>query len=177
MKQRVNRRVGIVFVAVVAVTVAQFAIYFPRLPERLATHFDVAGWANGWMSKAQFAGFQIVLLGVFGAVFGGLPRLLPKLPNWSINLPYRDHWLAPERRDASLADLAGSMATLGTGTLSFFVLLTELTLRANLLPEPRLGNEVWLLLGGFGIGLAVWVWRLLRRFPRPPLTARHPASR
>ena len=77
----------------------------------------------------------------------------------------------PNRRGASLTDLADAMALLGALTLVFFVILGILTLRANLLPEPRLGGEIWRLPGGYGVMLMLWIirlLRLLRRFPRPP---------
>ncbi|GDY19923.1 hypothetical protein LBMAG56_12680 [Verrucomicrobiota bacterium] len=151
------------------ITALQVASYAPRLPEKLATHFDAAGRANGWMSKEGFFVFHVALLGLFGAVFGLLPRWLGRIPNSLINLPHKNYWLAPERRAASLADVADAMAFLGALTLVFLAIIGELTLRANLLPEPRLGGEIWWLLGGYGVVLVLWIIRLLRRFPRPPV--------
>ena len=157
-----------IFVAVLLITALQIGSYRPRLPERLATHFDGAGRANGWMSKDGFFVFHFVLLGLFGAIFGLLPRWLSRIPNSLINLPHKDYWLAPERRADSLAAVADAMAFLGALTLVFFAILGELTFRANLLPEPRLGGEIWWLLGGYGFALVFWIIRLFRRFPRPP---------
>ena len=153
---------------VLLVTALQIGSYYPRLPERLATHFDGSGRANGWMSKDGFFVFHVALLCVFGAVFELLPRWLGRIPNSLINLPHKKYWLAPERRAASLADVADAMAFLGALTLIFFAIIGELTLRANLLPEPRLGGEIWWLLGGYGVVLIVWIIRLLRRFRCPP---------
>ena len=84
-----------------------------------------------------------------------------------INLPHKRYWLAPDRRAASLADLADAMALLGAFTFIFFTVIGELTLRANRLPEPRLGGEIGWLLGGYGVALLHWIIRLLRRRPRP----------
>ena len=159
---------SITFTTVLLIATAQLSFHYPLLPEKLATHFDAAGRANGWMSKDGFFVFHVALLCVFGAVFELLPRWLGHIPNSLINLPHKDYRLAPERRAASLADVADAMDFLGALTLVFFVIMGELTLRANLLPEPRLGGEIWWLLGGYGVALLLWIIRLLRRFPRPP---------
>ncbi len=164
-----NNRIAWVFLAAaLLVTALQMAHYFPRLPATLATHFDAAGEANGWMSKRDFFQFQFALLGILGLVFCVLPRWLSRIPNALINLPHKAHWLAPERRAASLEALARQMSYLSALVFALFVFLGELTLRANLRATPRLGGEVWWLLGGCGVSLVVWMVRLYRRFPRPP---------
>lgn len=39
--------------------------WLPGLPERLATHFDAAGKANGWMTRSQHGAFMLLFgLGV-----------------------------------------------------------------------------------------------------------------
>ena len=164
-----GNRIAWVFLAVaLGVTALQLVNYFPRLPERMATHFDAAGNANGWMSKRGFFQFQFAMLGIMGLAFGLLPRWLDRIPNALINLPHKAYWLAPERRAASLADLARQMANLSALVLALLVIVGELTLRANLRATPRLGAEVWWLLGGYSVLMVVWIVRLCRRFPRPP---------
>ena len=164
-----NNRIAWVFLAVaLLVSAVQMASYFPRLPEKLATHFDAAGNANGWMNKTGFFQFQFALLGFLGLVFSLLPQWLSRIPDACINLPHKAHWLAPERRAASLADLARQMSFLSLLIFALLVIIGELTLRANLLAPPRLGGEVWWLLGGYGVLLVIWIVRLYRRFPRPP---------
>ena len=74
----------------------------------------------------------------------------------------------PGRRAASRADLADALAFRGALTFVCFALLGELTLRASLLPEPRLGGEILWLLGGYGVAFLLWLIPLFRRFPRPP---------
>ena len=34
-------------------------IWINQMPERLATHFDAAGRANGWMSRSSHGGLMI----------------------------------------------------------------------------------------------------------------------
>ena len=49
-----------VFIALVALAVAQAIFYYPQLPGTMASHFDGAGHPNGWSSKPVFVG------GMFG---------------------------------------------------------------------------------------------------------------
>jgi uncharacterized membrane protein len=44
--------IGILWIAV--------AIYYPHLPDRVASHFGAGGVPDGWMSKAAFAAFSLV---------------------------------------------------------------------------------------------------------------------
>ncbi len=77
-----------------------------QLPERVATHFGLHGEPNGWMQKPS----AVMVMGGFGL---GLPLLTVVLsflvrfvPADLVNLPHREYWLAPERRDATYAFIA-----------------------------------------------------------------------
>lgn len=69
------------------------------LPERIACHFGASGAADGWMPRSAYVSSIVI----FGMLF---PLLMPVLgliqfiiPDRMMNLPNRDYWLAPERRD------------------------------------------------------------------------------
>ena len=50
----------VVFAVLLVVALALLAVYYPQLPERMASHFNGAGRANGWSSKAFFFGVQVI---------------------------------------------------------------------------------------------------------------------
>jgi uncharacterized membrane protein len=50
---------------------------FDRLPDRIATHFDVHGRPDGWSSRTFAAFFMPVFSVVLVGVFNVLPRILP----------------------------------------------------------------------------------------------------
>src|SRR5215475_5458980 len=100
-----------------------------RLPYPVAVHFDAAGTPNGWMPPPLFAAFHLGLLALLAAVFLGLPRTLRRLPAHLINLPRKDYWLAPERREATLARLGDRLAWLGLAVIGFVTFGEELVLR------------------------------------------------
>jgi uncharacterized membrane protein len=137
------------------------------LPERMASHFDAQGVANGFQSRAGFlgtcAGFE---LGLF-ILFAALPTLMHALPSQLINLPHRDHWLQPDRKVQSLARAAGLLDWFLMATLALMAATFELTLRAN---QQRTGLDsraMWLLLAADLAFTVSWIVRLVRAFPRP----------
>lgn len=148
--------------------VLQSAYYHPRLPDRVATHFGLSGEANGWASKEVHVGLMLLAGGVVVAMFEGLGWLLSRLPDSSIGLPHRAHWLAEERREETLVVLRASLLVAGGLTMAWLVTLNEIVLRANLDPRPRLGASFWVSLIVFLSLLALWLARLTRRFASPP---------
>jgi hypothetical protein len=141
----------------------------PGLPERLATHFGAGGVPNGWTDHDGLRGFTAFLWLCMVGSFWGLGLVLPKLDPAYINLPNREHWLAPERREASMARIRAWMEAFGAVTLLGMIGLNELVFTANRLPEPRLDEGALFL--GMALylgGLVAWCVGLVRAFPKPP---------
>jgi len=59
----------IVFVLLCLGLAGTAAYYLPVLPDRLATHFDAAGRANGWSDHAGFVESVAVLVLIMAAIF------------------------------------------------------------------------------------------------------------
>jgi len=148
--------------------VVQSAHYYPILADRLASHFDAGGTPNGWQSKQAFFGFYIggVLVSAFIAF--GIPRLIAVLPNQLVNLPNKEYWLAPQRREETSAYLDDFFAWFGSATLFIELSVFELSIRANLSATGRLAPVVWVLFGGYLLFVLVWVLRLVGHFARIP---------
>ena len=138
----------------------------PRLPERVASHFNAAGVADGWMSRSAYlwtmggtaAGVALLMLGVgFGTRY---------LPASAINLPHREYWLAPERQ----ADTYAAFECFGLWMAAIQAVLVLgihlLVVEANERQPPELSPVVWWLLGGFFAATLVLVVSLFRRFSR-----------
>ena len=138
------------------------------LPELVASHFGPSGAPDAWMSRsgliATFVAGQALVFAV--APLG--TTLVKRLPPELINLPNKDHWLAPERRAEAVDRLANHAWGFSAAIGAFFVLVEVLVLRANLAHAP-LEN------GPFFVGLAAvfaftiaWVARLNAAFRVPP---------
>jgi uncharacterized membrane protein len=143
-------------------------VYAPMLPERIAQHFDAAGVPNGWTSRDGFVGIEAFVLAVLAVAFIVLPLVLGKLPARFVNLPHRDYWLAPERRDRSMRDLSDALLWFGCAALVMHIGVSALVIRYNLDGPQRLPSTVlWALLIGFVAFLAMWIVSIRRRFRRP----------
>jgi hypothetical protein len=84
-----------------------------------------------------------------------------------LNLPNKDYWLAPERREPTLTRLDNWLALLGLGlTLLFAGIHTHMLLASH--PDwPQLPDAAWIA-GGAAllIGFHLWLFALLRHFGR-----------
>jgi uncharacterized membrane protein len=158
-------------VALMVTWAVDLARFLPRMPEPMAVHFGGSGKANGWMTHRQMLVFDVwMLVVVLVAVLGvGLTTRL--MPTRFINIPHRDYWFAPERRSESVARLAGHMVWLGCLIVALLIAVDHLIFVVNLRPgPPQLGTrEIVLPMAGFLLGLLIWVVRLHRLFPRPPI--------
>jgi Protein of unknown function (DUF1648) len=164
----VKHLLPLLFLLLVAAVVAQALWQHDRLPERVATHFDAAGRPDGWMSRDNQTKAHLGLVLFIAGLLEGLARLSPRLPDALVNLPRRDHWLAPERRAATHAWIAGLVRLLGCVLIGFFLALFHLVYRANLSSTPMLTAPVGLLGGGLLATVGLILAGVLLRFARPP---------
>jgi hypothetical protein len=80
---------------------------------------------------------------LLGAIEFGLPLLFLFAGSWMrliptrfINMPNRDYWLTPDRKDASLRKMGAFMAWYGLLLAVFMGFVLELTIRSNLNRAP-----------------------------------------
>ena len=146
--------------------VLQVLYYYPQLPATVASHFDAAGLPNGWSSKAAFFGLYAFMVALQLLIFRVLPPRLGRLPSRLISLPNRDFWMAPERREDTLAYFTRSMAWFGFASILVGVITIQLVIEANLAQAPLNSAGMWVLLAAFLLFIIVWLARLLLRFGR-----------
>jgi len=145
----------------------QCLYYFPLLPPVMSSHFDGAGRPNGWSTREAFFGLYVFILALMTFCFFVLPRLLRYVPTSLINLPHREYWLAPERKDRAMAMLDDQMGWFGIAILILLVATIQLAINANLDGGALPSSIMWFLLGGFVAFAILWTVRLYRRFAVP----------
>ena len=150
-----------------------FAVLFvvqttSRLPDLVATHFGAHNQANGWMSRDGYLLFMLsFMLGVSGFVAFVVGALARKFPQWT-NLPNRDYWLAPKRREESLRYLSAHGKWLACFVVLLMLGIHYVILKANQHRPPTLPLSTFAsVLFSFIIALIWWIVRLYRRFPKP----------
>lgn len=167
-----------VCVLIVLVAVVQVVHYRSLLPGRMASHFDGTGRANGFMFRDDFLATELGLFAFMSLIFVVLPGFLRRIPNSLINLPRKDYWLAPERREATLRDMARQLTWFGAATLLFLLLVMEAVMRANL---PGGGGQLsapffYTSLGIYLSFVAFWTIPLLWKHSRLPARSDHGRS-
>jgi uncharacterized membrane protein len=146
------------------------ALVWAELPRRMASHFGPSGAADGFMSRDRFLMVMALVSGVPVLLCAALPALIRHVPSEAINMPNRDYWLSPERRERSLSRLSFWLEWLAVPIAALLVLVVDLTLRANV---GRAGLDMSVFGAGFVAyvgGTAFLVIAMLRDFrvPRGP---------
>ena len=156
---------------VLAVAYAIFFGYlaetYNALPTKVASHFDVHGKPDGWMSRAADAEIlSVVALLVPAIVIGGMGGA-GRIPVSFINQPHRDYWEADNRRKTALGVLLRYGLWFAALNVLFLTGAQALIVEANVNPPHNLdmthlatGVIVYLVL------TAIWALLLLRRFAK-----------
>jgi uncharacterized membrane protein len=140
-----------------------------ELPDRVASHFGRDNVANGWMTRDGYLAFTLFFATAIPAAVTFGVGWLPRWRSNAINLPNRDIWLDPRRRDATMAALATHAAWLGALLALFIAAIHYLILVANRASPPRLPADLfWMLVVGFLAAVALWVGALYVRFRNVP---------
>lgn len=159
-------RIG--FAASLLLTLGIAGWWYPQLPETVASHFGPGGVADGWMRKDSF--FAIFLLLGVGSV-AAVPLVglvVGMLPTSLLNLPNKDYWLAPERREASMARLQSWLVEFGAVSMVLMAYILHITCQANVAEEAVLPDGFMRAMVVFlaytvlwTVGL-LWAWRVPR---------------
>lgn len=158
---------------VLLVAVIAFAAYgyvfltSEGMPDVAATHFNVQGEPNAMSSRAGYRGFMAILVLVIPLLIAGLPVAISHRWPQLLNIPHREHWMAPERIEATLSTLRVRMAVVAVATIALQCFVHRLVLDANASDSPELDQRSLLiglsLFGAFMLGWIVSLWRRFRK--------------
>jgi len=162
-----KRIVAFCFLGLLVLGVAQSLWHFAHLPEQVASRFDFAGRPAGWMSRQAMLGWELAALLFIAGLLEGIARINRLIPDENINLPHRDYWLSPERRQATMDWLENMVRLAGCGVLLLFIVLFHQVYRVNLTPGDATFST-GLTLGAVLLGMAALLVSLLLRFSRRP---------
>jgi uncharacterized membrane protein len=175
MESRAGKTVAVVALSVTCVAyLAALITSSGQLPERVASHFNFEGQADSWTSRPVY----LALMAVWGLGISWLLMsvawMIRRLPASVINLPHRDYWLAPERRQQTSDDVQQRMLWFSCLTLAFCLGIHYLVVDANQQQPSRLSQLVWAWLGVYLVALGAWLAMLLRHYYKPPKIDRLP---
>ncbi|MCA9181618.1 MAG: DUF1648 domain-containing protein [Planctomycetales bacterium] len=159
---------GFVFCST-AIAVIQNVWYWQQLPARVATHFGVDGEPNVWMSRNAATALMLALQVGLPLFMAGLGAGMGWIPASLVNIPNRQYWFEPERRESTIRTLQLLLLFSALLTSLFLIWLSHLTFHANMtgggLPlRDGLGGIVLYLVGVFATaGISLWRFRCPRR--------------
>jgi len=117
------------------------------------------------MPKPAFFVVYAAMICVSAAVGLFAPRSIASKSPDRINLPNKEYWLAPERRDATFAFFRRSFAWYGCVLLLMLVLTMGLAIQANFTAPPRMpAGPILSIIVAFVLFNVAWVIGLLRHF-------------
>jgi uncharacterized membrane protein len=164
-----SRNIGLLLLfLLIALNIGASGYYYARLPERVASEFDLAGEPKSWMTKGTFVIFNIALLILFPAFMLAVSWLSTKLPKRMIDMPNRDYWFAPERRAETAASVMRFMLWMAVGAEVFLTVIVGMVYRANFGRPEIMRWGPWIALGGFSPFLIAWIVCFYLRFKRVP---------
>ena len=171
MRVRERRKVRVpqaVFLLLVFLGFLQ-ARNFAAMPGVMATHFGASGSANGWQTKGQFFIVELIMLGVCLLIGFEIPFIISKAPPSLINLPNKEFWLAPVRRDHTISVMRMQMAWFACALLTFLIVVNQLVFNANQsVPRHLNGPQFTMALVAFLGFTAIWTLRLIGYFSKVP---------
>ena len=127
-----NQILGTVLLITVIIGIAHIAYYHPRLPEKIAIHFNAQGEADGFASRNVNTALMVGLQTGMAAFLFGIGFLIRLLPASLINVPNREYWFAPTRKQESAVKMRTGLLVMAIGTQLFLVGNNHLTVLHNL---------------------------------------------
>ncbi len=157
-----------VSLALLGVYFGYLAITYPKLPDRIPVHFNLHGEPDNWSQKSTFAiWYSVFVLSMNGLFLVFFPRLLRKIPDSLLNIPWKDYWFStPERKEQAFEKTRVMLFITGAYVNLIVVGVYHSIVRAALQetePQPRIViHLVWIFLL-----TAVYVAALIL-YARPP---------
>lgn len=138
------------------------------LPALVASHFDAAGNANGYMSRDSYEVFTLVLLVALPGALVGSTYLMFRAEPGHLRLPNAEYWLAPERAQATVAFVAAHTVRLAIFLTLFIGYVHGLVVAANRAQPAHLSASAMALgLAVFLAGMVLWIGLFLHQFRQP----------
>jgi uncharacterized membrane protein len=160
---------GWLYAAWLALAVIFILVTGTQLPPNMASHFSGSGEADGFMARGSYlAAMCVFAAGLPALLVLWMRRIVRQSPH-RVNLPNREYWMAPQRREATLRALTAYTMLFGFGLSLLIVFAHWEVVLANMRQPPRLApTRFAVAIGFFLAATGVWLYRLYAHFRRRP---------
>jgi hypothetical protein len=136
-----------------------------QLPPRVAMHFGSGGQVSGSVAREGYLLLSVGFATLFPLFLVASIAGLPLISSRGVRLPNRDYWLAPARRDETLAAMGAFGGFLGCVMTVFAAAMHYVILEAHRSVPPQLPEPLfWTVLGGFFVATISWQALFFLRF-------------
>jgi len=141
---------------------------YPHLPEQVPSHFNFSGEPDDWTRKENIIILFPAIMMIPLLILTPIVFLMRRIPLSMINLPRKEYWMAPERREKTCASMELFFFLFSMG-LCLFLLALQIATFQFALGNLDNFNTIALpaLLGYLGITLMLLLWMFVR-FGRIP---------
>ncbi len=155
-----------IFYTLAAIALLQTWVYYPQMPEIMASHWDGLGAADAWSSRMGFFAVYLAIVAMVVLVFEFAPRYGVR-DDRRMKIPHADYWLAPERIEQTRAFFRSQMMLMGIVHLALAVFVMQLAILANLTEQPRLHPSIFWALSVYFAFVVGWLLYFFLHFRRP----------
>ncbi|NOX17433.1 MAG: DUF1648 domain-containing protein [Chlorobi bacterium] len=150
------------------IAILQPILFYNQLPEKVASHFTASGEANSFMDKNSFVMFAIGVILFLDVLFIGLSKLMNIISDSGFNLPHKDYWLHPARRETTIKTLKKMLYTTSAITLIFLTAIMRKIIECNIDGTFHLDSAAFTYLIIYVVGLSFYIITLFLKFSRIP---------
>lgn len=154
-------------VLTLVVCVSQIALWFNDLPEQVPSHFDGNGQVDGHMNRVAFCSTMGLMNLVFLIGFPLLGLLTKYIPDSLVNMPNKDYWLAPNRRDNSMRTMTDFLTAIGWMTSWLFIGIFQMSALVAVKARETINPEFYLVMGIYLVVIVAMVVFLHFKFRIP----------
>jgi len=140
--------------------------YYPSLPERIASHFNISGEADGWMSKESFLVLMIVIFIFVNGSLLGITFLI-KYSNDFINLPNKEYYLNPVRKETTLKTINNFLMIINNLTITLMILINYLVINSNIGKSDKLSSSFIYIIAVYLLTIIIVVIKMYSYFKKP----------
>ncbi len=121
------------------------------------------------MGRVAYLVAMLLAVGMGGLFGPGFVTWVGRNAPQQLSLPHRAYWLAPERREATLARLAEHVSAVGLMQMLLFAGLHVFLLLRSRPDWPQPPSGAWQLgIAALALWFAAWCWQTFRLFPAAP---------
>jgi len=155
---------GLTFLVLIG-SIVQCVLYYPVIPDSIASHFDFYGNPDAYYNKTTFIGIYLGLLYIVTLMLG-ISSILPiSFSSKMVKVPNKEYWMAPPRSAETLSYISTYLMKTAFSTSLFLFSIFELLFEMARRRIEHLHWSFWPMLCAFLAYYVILYFEIRTRFP------------